>query len=43
MSVSEQVGITPVFIDMLLGRVVSVSQQEGIRLVIIDIFLVSVV
>ena len=41
-SVSKQVGIRPVFIDMFLGSAVSVSEQVGIRLVWNDMFLGSV-
>ena len=40
MSVSEQVGISPVFINMFLG---SVSEQVGIRSVFINMFLGSAV
>ena len=36
-SVSEQVGIRPVFIYMFLGSVVSVSKQIRIRTMLIDI------
>ena len=39
MSVSKQVRIRPVFIDMFLGSVVSVSKQVRIRPVFIDMFL----
>ena len=31
LSVSEQVGIRPMFVDMFLGSVVSMSEQVGIR------------
>ena len=37
MSVSEQVGIRLVFINMFLGSVVSVSKQAGIRVEMISL------
>ena len=39
MSVSEQVGIRPMFINLFLGSAVSVSKQVGIRPVFIDVCL----
>ena len=39
MSVSEQVGIRPMFINLFLGSAVSVSKQVGIRPVFIDMCL----
>ena len=41
MSVSKQIGIRPMFINMFLGSGVSVSEQVGIRPVFINVFLGS--